>query len=94
MRIITKREINLFVEKHADSKESLNEWYLKTKIREWASFMRIKETFNSVDYVGNDLYVFNISDRLIARIFFQKHIVYIRFIGTHAEYDKLDLNKL
>ena len=97
MRIITRREINQFAEKHADSKGSLNEWYLKTKSREWTNFQDIKETFNSVDYVGNDLYVFNINGnkyRIVARIFFQKPIVFIRFIGTHTEYDKLDLDKL
>lgn len=87
----------MFVIKHADAKESLNEWYLKTKNRLWTNFQDIKQTFNSVDYIKNDLYVFNINGnkyRIVARIFFQNHNVYIRFIGTHTAYDKLDLNKL
>jgi mRNA interferase HigB len=97
MRIFSKKEINLFINKHSDSKESLNEWYLKSKSKTWTNFQDIKNTFNSVDYVKNDLYVFNINGnkyRVIARIFFQKPMMYIRFIGTHAEYDKLDLSKL
>ncbi len=97
MRIITKREINMFIEKHADSNESLTEWYLKTNSRVWKNLRDVKETFNSVDYVGNDLYVFNISGnkyRIVVRMFFQKPIVFIRFIGTHAQYDKLDMSTL
>ena len=55
-------------------------------------FYNVRDTFGSVDAVGNDRYVFNIKGndyRLIAMIFFDKRTVYIRFIGTHAEYDKL-----
>ncbi|MCB0517743.1 MAG: type II toxin-antitoxin system HigB family toxin [Saprospiraceae bacterium] len=51
----------------------------------------MKLRFNSVDYVGNDRYVFNIRGnnyRLFAMIFFNKRTVFVRFIGTHAEYDK------
>jgi mRNA interferase HigB len=53
----------------------------------------MKKTFNSVDVVGNDRYVFNIkgnSYRLVAMIFFDIRTIYIRFIGTHSEYDKID----
>lgn len=53
--------------------------------------------FPSTDYVGNDLYVFNIQGnkyRLIARITFRVRTVYIKFIGTHAEYDKVNLGDL
>ncbi len=97
MRIISKRIINIFIDEHPDAKESLNDWYQKTSNRLWTNFIDIKHTFNSVDYVKNDLYVFNINGnkyRLVARIFFKHPKVYIRFIGTHAEYDKLDLNIL
>ncbi|MDD2982812.1 MAG: type II toxin-antitoxin system HigB family toxin [Crocinitomicaceae bacterium] len=53
----------------------------------------MKKTFNSVDSVGNDRYVFNIKGnnyRLVAMIFFDIRTIYIRFIGTHKEYDKVD----
>lgn len=58
----------------------------------WGNFNDVRNTFGSVDAVGNDRYVFNIKGndyRLIAMIFFDKRTVYIRFIGTHAEYDKI-----
>jgi mRNA interferase HigB len=73
--------------------EALNEWFIKTKAAEWTCFADVKNTFNSVDAVGNDNYVFNIKGnqyRLIVRIIFPVRTVFIRFFGTHAEYDKID----
>lgn len=60
---------------------------------QWQSFRDIKEDFGSADYVGNDRYVFNIKGnkyRLVAMIFFDIRTVFIRYIGTHANYDKMD----
>jgi len=57
----------------------------------------MRQIFNSVDSVGNDLYVFNIKGndyRLIVRIIFRVRTVYIKFIGSHQEYNKVDLSKL
>jgi mRNA interferase HigB len=72
---------------------ALNEWWKKNKEANWASLADIRRTFNSVDFVGNDRYVFNIKGkkyRLVAMIFFDKRTLYIRFVDTHAEYDKID----
>jgi mRNA interferase HigB len=95
MRVIKKSTINEFVDKYTDSKESFGKWYLTVKSRKFLNFTDLKETFAGVDYVGNDLYVFNIKGnkyRLIVRIFFEAQVVYIRFIGTHAQYDEVDLS--
>ncbi|RZK73606.1 MAG: type II toxin-antitoxin system HigB family toxin, partial [Pedobacter sp.] len=57
----------------------------------------IKNDFNHVDYVGNDRYVFNIKGntyRLVTMIFFDTRTIYIRFIGTHKEYDKVDCKNI
>lgn len=73
-------------------RQALNNWYQIVKEVDWGNFNDVRNTFGSVDAVGNDRYVFNIKGndyRLIAMIFFDKRTVYIRFIGTHAEYDKL-----
>nr|WP_255724103.1 type II toxin-antitoxin system HigB family toxin [Terrimonas ginsenosidimutans] len=75
----------------------MNNWYKVTEKSDWANFHEVKQLFNSVDAVGDDLYVFNIKGneyRLIARIFFRVRTVYIKFVGTHKEYDKLDLTDL
>ena len=64
---------------------------------DFANFNELKQTFNSVDAVENDLYIFNIKGnhyRLIARIHFRVRTVYIRFAGTHKEYDKIQLSDL
>ncbi len=71
---------------------SLRGWYAKTKNAEWTSFGDIKKTFNSTDYVGKDRFVFDIKGnkyRLVAIVVFASKKVYIRFIGSHAEYDKI-----
>lgn len=92
MRIITYKRIQEFSKKHSDVTTSLNFWYHTTKSKEWNSFNDVKIDFPSVDYVGNNRFVFNIKGnkyRLITIISFNAKKVYIRFIGTHAEYDKI-----
>lgn len=97
MVVISKTAINEFSELYLNSKGPLLEWYKKTKQADWSDFNELKETFATTDYVGHDLYVFNIkgnSYRLIARIFFSIRTVFIRFIGTHKQYDNVDLKDL
>ncbi|MGK0367976.1 MAG: mRNA interferase HigB [Thermoproteota archaeon] len=92
MVVISKTVLNEFGQSHADVISALNDWYSCVKDSEWNSFSDIKNTFGSTDYVGNDRYVFNIKGnkyRLIAMIFFDIRTVFIRYIGTHAEYDKI-----
>ena len=63
----------------------------------WSDFADIKKSFNSVDSVGNGLSAFNVAGnncRLIARIFFRKRTLFIRFVGTHKQYDDLDFSTL
>lgn len=97
MRIVTFAAIREYVKDHADAEIPLHDWYKKTENSNWTCFADIKKTFNSVDYVGNDRYVFNIKGndyRLIVIIIFVSKKVYIRFIGTHKEYDKIDCSKI
>jgi mRNA interferase HigB len=97
MRIVARKTIVHFYQNHSDSKIALEEWYSKTHRAEWLNSSEIKQTFNSVDSVGNDRFVFNIKGndyRLVALILFKIKTVYVRFIGTHAEYDKTDCTKI
>jgi mRNA interferase HigB len=97
MVIISKAILREFGEQHPDTIEILNNWYEITKDADWGKFSDIKETFNSVDYVKNDRFVFNIKGnnyRLVAMIFFDIRTVFIRFLGTHAEYDKIDVSTI
>lgn len=82
-----------FGKEHPDAIPALNDWWEKTRAADWDTFPAIRRTFNSVDYVGNDRFVFNVKGnrfRLVAMIFFDKRTVYLRFIGTHGDYDKID----
>src|SRR5260221_9560363 len=97
MVIITKKAIIDFIEQEPDSKTALLNWYQQTKDANWPNFNQMKKSFNSVDAVGNDLYIFNIKAnnyRLIARILFKVRTVFIKFIGTHSQYDEVDLDDL
>lgn len=88
MRIIAKKTLTDYSEKHPETKTALSEWYTKAMDAEWRNFADIKKMFNSVDSVGNQRYIFNIKGndfRLIVVVQFNHGRVYIRFIGTHAE---------
>ena len=92
MRVIAKKTLVLFYTKHEDAETALEDWYEKTENSNWKNFAQLKQTFNAVDNVGNNRYVFNIKGnhyRLVALILFRIKMVYIRFIGTHKEYDQI-----
>ncbi len=92
MKVIAFSTIRDFIKGHADADVPLRDWFKNTEKADWANLADIKKTFNSVDYVGNDRYVFNIkgnSFRIVAIVIFQIKKVYIRFIGTHSEYDRI-----
>lgn len=92
MVILTERKIREYYEAHPASKAALQDWTKKVKEADWKTFDDIKKTFNSVDYVGNQHYVFNIKGndyRMVAVIKFTPKFVMVKFLGTHAEYDKI-----
>ncbi len=93
MRVIAHRTLVMFYTDHADAKTALEEWYTKTKEADWETFADIKKTFNSVDSIGKQHFVFNIHGntyRLVAVIKFKIKMIYVRYIGTHSDYDKID----
>lgn len=97
MRVIAKSKIIEYYTENPDAETALEDWYQKTKKADWACFSDMKKTFNSVDNVGNQHYAFNIRGnnyRLIVVIKFTIKTVLIRFIGTHAEYDIVDVKNV
>lgn len=92
MRVISFSMIRDFISKHADSDVPLRDWYKRVAKADWNSFADIKQTFNSADYVGNDRYVFDIKGntyRIVAVVLFINKKVYMRFVGTHEEYNRI-----
>ena len=93
MRVIAKKTLVAFYTIHSDAETAIEEWYKKTEEADWENFAQVKQTFNSADFVGNNRIVFNIRGnqyRLITLVLFKAKMVYIRFIGTHKEYDRID----
>jgi mRNA interferase HigB len=86
MRIFTEKALKDYIEVQPMSRIALQEWVTIVKKAQWKCFADIKHTFNSVDNVGNQHYVFNIKGndyRLVVVIKFTIQFVYVRFIGTH-----------
>jgi len=92
MRIVTFKAIKEYVKKDANAAIALYEWYHRVRRANWNNLLELKKDFNSVDYVGNERYVFNIKGnhyRIVCIIIFASKKIYIRFIGTHVEYNKI-----
>lgn len=92
MRIFTEKALKEFIELHPNSRGALQEWAKVVKKSQWTCYADIKATFNSVDAVGNQRYVFNIHGndyRVVLVVKFIMGAVYIRFVGTHSEYDRI-----
>lgn len=94
MKIRRRELLDDFTVKHADIKNALQRWVDMVEEAEWKSHTDLKTSFPSADYIGNARYVFNIKGnnyRIIAIVIFIGGLITIDFIGTHAEYDKLNL---
>ena len=93
MRIFTEQRLSEYIDQHPETKTALQEWKYVVRHSEWHNYADVKKTFNSVDAVGNQRYVFDImgnKHRIVVVIKFTIYFVYIRFIGTHSEYDKMN----
>lgn len=96
-RIVAKRTLVLFWEKHSNSEDYLKTWYETTKSAHWKSPQEVKQTYANASILKNNRVVFNIKGneyRLIAKVNYEKSWIFIRFIGTHTEYDKINANTI
>lgn len=97
MRIVSKGTLKDFWTVHASAEGPLKAWFAEAKTARWQSFNDVKARFGSADWVGNGRVVFNIGGnnyRLVVHFRFKKGFGYIRFIGTHEEYNKIDAKKV
>ena len=94
MRIIAKRTLVQFWESgYGDADQPLKVWYALAKAANWCHPKEIKAKFSSASFLANNRVVFNIGGdkyRLIVKVEYELNTVYIRFIGSHAEYDKIN----
>jgi mRNA interferase HigB len=98
VRIIAKRTLVQFWESgHGDAAQPLKAWHALAKAASWNHPKEIKEKFSSASFLANNRVVFNISDnkyRLVVKVEYELKAVYIRFIGSHADYDKIDVSTI
>ncbi|MDO3696010.1 type II toxin-antitoxin system HigB family toxin [Wenyingzhuangia sp. chi5] len=97
MRVISKKILRDFWTKHADSEEQLKAWFRETEKAKWININDLKAEYPSASILKDNRIVFNIKGnnyRLIVKFNFEYQISWIRFIGTHAEYDKINANEI
>ena len=96
MRVIGKKELEKYYRDHADAERPLRTWCEQVKEAEWKSPADVQQ-YRSARPIGNNRVVFNIKGktyRLVAKINYEHAVVYVRFVGTHAEYDKVNAKEV
>jgi mRNA interferase HigB len=97
MRVIAKKALVAFWTKHPDARGPLNQWWAEAKRAAWKGPNDIKERYASASIIGNSRVVFNIGGnkyRLVVVVLYKFGTLYIRFVGTHAEYDRIDAEEI
>lgn len=93
MRIIALGTLRDFWQKHADAEVPLRSWYAAASRADWRSPADIKAAYRNASFVANNRIVFNIKGneyRLVAAVHYNRSMMFIRFIGTHRGYDKIN----
>ena len=99
MKIISKKRLKDFYEqaKYSDSKSALESWHKEVLKLDWNNPNEVKRMYRSASIIGNEKVVFNIAGnkyRLIVRINYDAKIIFIKFIGTHKQYDNVNMEDL
>jgi mRNA interferase HigB len=93
MRIISKKTLREFWEVHTDAEQPLKAWHAKVKSAAWKTSNDIKNDYRNASFVAHNRVILNIKGntyRLVAAINYDFGIIYIRFVGSHEDYDKID----
>lgn len=96
VRVIAKKALRAFWESKpecADARAPLQAWYREATQAHWNSPAAIKDRHRNASFVANNRVIFNIAGnkyRLIVKINYSRQVIYVRFVGTHAEYDRID----
>lgn len=92
MRVISRKILREFWEKHPDSRQPLQAWYADVKHSVWKKPSDIKNVYRNASFLSSNRVVFNIKGnnyRVVVVVKYRFGIVYIRFVGTHEEYDRI-----
>ena len=94
MRIISRKALRDCWTKHADAEQPLPAWYEDVRRAKWRLPADIKSVYQNASFVANNRVVFNIKGneyRLVVAVNYAAGIVYVRFVGTHGQYDRIDV---
>lgn len=99
MRILSRKTLRSFWEKreYADAEQPLKAWFKEASSADWPNPAALKAAFGSASIVANNRVVFNIAGnkyRLVVRVNYPYRVMYIRFIGTHAQYDRTNVEEV
>lgn len=97
MRVISQKTLKDFWQIHADCEQQLKTWYHETVKANWSNHNELKEEYPNASILQNNRVVFNIKGnkyRLIVKINYEFQIIWIRFIGTHKDYDKINASEI
>ena len=95
--IIARKTLLEYCKKYPEAKTSLLSWYHELEKSEFKSINELRRTFPDVSIIGDNRIIFNIKGntyRLIVKVNYDYQMIWIRFIGTHAQYDKIDATKI
>ncbi len=93
MRIISRKALREFWEMHPDARQPLQAWYADVRHADWKSPTDVKNVYQTASIVAGNRVVFNIKGnryRVVVAVQYPHGIVYVRFVGTHQEYDQID----
>lgn len=93
MHVISRKQLREFGARHPDAESSLRAWFHEARQAHWNTTAAVKQLYASASILKGNRVVFNIGGnkyRLVVKINYHAQIVYIRFIGTHAAYDRID----
>lgn len=94
LRIIARRTLREFWKKHADAEQPLRAWYHDVWKADWSSPADVKRVYANASIVGGNRLVFNIGGnkyRLVVAVKYRYRLCYVRFVGTHKAYDRIDV---
>jgi mRNA interferase HigB len=97
MHVIARRTLREFWEKHADARGALEAWLAHVERAEWLNPADVKRDYRDADILPDSRVVFNIKGnqyRLVVKIRYASGVVFIRFVGAHQAYDKIDASRI
>jgi mRNA interferase HigB len=97
MHVISRKKLREFGDEEPEAKAALDSWFHEAKKADWKTPAQIKEKYRSASILKNNRVVFNIAGnkyRLVVRINYEKGTVFVRFVGSHADYDEIEAGEI